>query len=56
MIDTGEKLPDYITLKNILILVTCLNKNNGKFYPQIMNKHNAKHLKKVKPRINANSF
>ena len=35
MIDTGEKLPDYITLKNILILVTCLNKNNGKFYPQI---------------------
>ena len=35
LIDTGEKLPDYITLKNILILVTCLNKNNGKFYPQI---------------------
>ena len=32
--DADDKLPDYITLKNVLIL-TCVIKNNAKFYPQI---------------------
>ena len=35
MIDTDDKLPDDITLKNVVILMTCIIKNYGKFYPQI---------------------
>ena len=35
LIDTDDKLPDGITLKNIVILMTCVIKNNGKFYPEI---------------------
>ena len=33
--DTDDKLPDGITLKNAVILMTCVKKNNGKFYPEI---------------------
>ena len=33
--DTVDKLPDYITFKNVLILITCINKDDEKFYPQI---------------------
>ena len=33
--DTVDKLPDYITFKNVVILITCINKNDEKFYPQI---------------------
>ena len=33
--DTDDKLPDYITLKNVLILITCVIKNDAKFCPQI---------------------
>ena len=35
LIDTDDKLPDDITLKNVVILMTCIIKNFGKFYPQI---------------------
>ena len=34
MIDTDDKLPDDITLKNIVILITFTVKDYGKFYPQ----------------------
>ena len=38
--DTDDKLPDYITLKNVVILITtCVIKNDAKFYPQILNNH-----------------
>ena len=33
MIDTDDKLPDYVTLKNVVILITCI-KGDGKFYSQ----------------------
>ena len=33
--DIDNKLHDDITLKNIAILVTCVSKDDGKFYPQI---------------------
>ena len=35
LIDRDNKLPDYITLKNVVILITCVIKDNAKFYPQI---------------------
>ena len=35
MIDTGDKFPDDITLKNFLILMTCVIKDGDKFYPQL---------------------
>ena len=43
LIDTDDKLPDDITLKNIVILITFTVEDNRKFYPQqkkdcIMNK------------------
>ena len=34
MIDTDDKLPDYITL-NVVILTTCLIKDDNKLCPQI---------------------
>ena len=34
LIDTDDKLPDYITFKNFVILMTCAIKDDGKFYPQ----------------------
>ena len=35
LFDMDEKLPDYITLKNVVILITCIIKDDGTFYPQI---------------------
>ena len=35
LVDTDDKLPDDITLKNAVILMTCVIKDDGKFYPQI---------------------
>ena len=35
LIDTDNKMPDYITFKNVVILMTRTIKDNGKFYPQI---------------------
>ena len=32
--DTDDELPDYITL-NVVILITCLIKDDNKLYPQI---------------------
>ena len=31
---TDDKLPDDITFKNVLILMTCVIKDDDKFYPQ----------------------
>ena len=36
LIDRDEKFQDYINLKNIVILITCIIKNDSKFYPQII--------------------
>ena len=33
LIDTDDKLPDDINLKNVVILMTCVIKYDGKFYP-----------------------
>ena len=35
LIDTNDKLPGYITLKNVVILITCAIKDDNKFYSQI---------------------
>ena len=35
LIDTDDKLPDNITLKYIVILITCVIKDDDKLYPQI---------------------
>ena len=35
LIDTGDKLSDYITLKNVVILMAYVIKDDGKLYPQI---------------------
>ena len=35
-IDTHDKWPDYITLKNVMMLITYTIKDDGKFYPQIL--------------------
>ena len=34
LIDTDEKLPDDISLKNVVIPMTCVIKDDSKFYPQ----------------------
>ena len=34
MIYIDDKLPGDITSKNILILMTCISKDDDKFYPQ----------------------
>ena len=36
MIDIDAKLPDHISLKNVFKLMTCLIKDDGKFYPQLV--------------------
>ena len=42
LIDTDDRLPEAITLKNAVILITCVIKDaDNKF------KHNVKHLKKI---------
>ena len=35
LIDTDDKFPDYITFKNVVILIACAIRDHGKFYPQI---------------------
>ena len=35
MIDADDKFPDGITLKNVVILMTCVIKDDGKFYKQV---------------------
>ena len=35
MFDVDRKFPDYITLKNVVILIRCAIKDNAKLYPQI---------------------
>ena len=35
LIDTDDKLPDYITFKNVVILITCVIKSITKIYPQL---------------------
>ena len=35
VIVTDDNLPNHITLKNSVILITCAIKDNAKFYPQI---------------------
>ena len=35
LIHTDDKLPDYITLKNVVILITCVSEDDAKRYPQI---------------------
>ena len=35
LIDTDDKLPNYITFKNVKTLITCVIKDDGKLYPQI---------------------
>ena len=35
LIDTDDKLLNFITLKNVVILITYIIKDDGKFYPQI---------------------
>ena len=36
LIEADDKLPDDITLKNVIILITCAIKDGDKFYPQIL--------------------
>ena len=36
MIDTNDNLPDYITSKKIVKLMTCVIKDDDKFYPQLV--------------------
>ena len=35
LIDTDDKLADEITLTNIVVLISCVKKDDGNFYPQI---------------------
>ena len=35
LIDADDKLPDDISLKNVVILITCVIKDGDKFYPQL---------------------
>ena len=35
LIDTDNKLPDYITLKNVVILITYVIKDDAKFYQEM---------------------
>ena len=34
MTDTDDKLEDDITSKNVVILMTCVRKDDDKYYPQ----------------------
>ena len=35
LIDTDDKLPEYITLSNVVMLMTWVVKDDSKFYPEI---------------------
>lgn len=50
MIHTNDKLQDHIILKNIVILITYIIKDDGKFHRQLVQKKHFiinKHLKKI---------
>ena len=34
LIDRNDNLPDYVALKNVVILITCALKEDAKFHPQ----------------------
>ena len=36
LIDTDDKLPDDITLKNVVILITCVIKDGDKFFEETL--------------------
>ena len=36
LIETNDKLPDDITLKNVVTLIICIVKDDGKLFPQIL--------------------
>ena len=36
LIDTDDKLPDYITLKNIVVITTSVIKDDDKFYLHLL--------------------
>ena len=38
LINTDDKLPDDFTLKNVVVLMTCIVKYDDKFYPNKSNK------------------
>lgn len=35
MVHINSKLADEIIFKNVMLLVSCVQKNNGKYYPEI---------------------
>ena len=35
LVDMYDKLTDYITFTNVVILITCVIKDDAKFYPEI---------------------
>ena len=35
LVDTDDKLPDNINFKNVVILITCIIEDDGKFYPYL---------------------
>ena len=35
LVDTNDKSPDDIAWENVLILIPCVTKDDGKFYPQM---------------------
>ena len=35
LVDTDDKLPEDVTLKNVVILITCVIKDDGEFYSQL---------------------
>ena len=35
LIDTDDKVPEYITLSNVVVLMTWVVKDDSKFYPEI---------------------
>ena len=39
LIVIDNKLPDDVALKNVVILMTCVIKDNDKFYKKIFKKH-----------------
>ena len=40
LIDMDDQLLDDITFKNVVILMTCVIKDDGKFYPQLFLERN----------------
>ena len=57
-IDTVDKLADYVILKNVVILITCVIKGDAKFFPQIFlketlynEKAQRKALKKISEKL-----